>query len=241
MKIRSRFLTRAAARLLVMTARALFVTCRRRLRAEVPGISPYDGATAGTGAGTQRFLYCVWHDQIVMTVFTGRPRNMAGLVSRHQDGSYLADGMKMVGIEPVRGSTSRGGAQAMRQMLDLARDRHIAITPDGPRGPRRQIKPGIVFLASQTGRAIVPTAYACRRGWRIRGNWTDMLIPRPFTTLYALGGTPLSVPPDLSREQLEQHTARLQSEMERLERALDQWMAGKATEPAPAAEQRSAA
>ena len=235
MKIRSRILTKLAAGLAVLVVRLLFATCRRRIRPEVPGINPYDGT------GDRRYLFCVWHDQILMTCFTGRPQNMAGLVSRHQDGSYLADTMKLLGITPVRGSSSRGGAQAMRQMLDVARDLHIAITPDGPRGPRRQAKGGIVFLASQTGRAIVPTAYACRRAWRIKGSWTDMLVPQPFTTIYTLGGRPLEVPPNLTREQLEHYTARLQSEMDRLDTDLHRWLGGEIAMSTSVGSQRAAA
>lgn len=209
-KIRSRLLTRLAAWLAVRLLRLIFATCRVEARAH-PGTNCY-GET-----GEDRFLYCVWHDQIAMTVFSGRPRSMAGLVSRHQDGSYLADAMQMLGIEPVRGSTKRGGTQALRQLIDKTRDLHVAITPDGPRGPRRQMKSGIVFLASHTGRPIVPAAYSARRTWRIQGNWTDLKLPRPFTTIYALGGEPIEVPPDLDRAGIEHYTQLVQAEMERLQ------------------------
>lgn len=235
MRIRSPLLTRLAAGAAVLLVRLLFATCRVQSRLEVPGINPYEGT------GERRFLFCAWHDQILMTCFTGRPRNMAGLVSRHQDGSYLADTMKRLGITPIRGSSSRGGAQAMRQMFDAARDLHIAITPDGPRGPRRQAKSGIVFLAAHSGRSIVPTAFACRRAWRIRGSWTDMLLPQPFTTIYAVGGRPLAVPPDLTRAQLAHYTARLQAEMERLDAELARWLVGEPSPTDAAAESRAAA
>lgn len=235
MRIRSPLLTRIAARATVLVARALFATCRVEARVEVPGINPYKGT------GDRRFLFCVWHDQILMTCFTGRLQNVAALVSRHQDGSYLAGTMKLLGITPIRGSSSRGGAQAMRQMFDASRDLHIAITPDGPRGPRRQAKSGIVFLASHSGRSIVPTAFACRRAWRVRGSWTDMLFPRPFTTIYAIGGRPLDVPPELTREQLEQYTARLQAEMERLDAELQRWVVGEIATSPSVGSQRAAA
>ena len=99
---------------------------------------------------------------------------------------------------------------------------HVAITPDGPRGPRRKMKTGIVFLASHSGRAIIPSVYACHRGWRIRGNWTDMLMPWPFTTIYATGGPPFVVPPNLDREEMQQYVERLEREMERLQALVDQ-------------------
>lgn len=205
--------------------RVLFRTCRVQPIADASGINAYEST------GSQRYLYCVWHDQIIMTVFAGRPLNMAGLVSRHHDGSYVADTIEMCGIKPVRGSTRHGGSQAMRQLIDTARDYHIAITPDGPRGPRRELKDGIVFLASHSGRAIVPSAYQCRRCWKIRGNWTDMIIPKPFTKIVVRGGAPLQVPPDLSREQLAAYRDKLQAEMDRLDREAEQLARGGTQEP----------
>ncbi len=177
----------------------------------MPGVNPYEST------GDNRYLYCAWHDQILMIVFGGRPKKMAGLVSGHQDGSYLAEAMKLVHITPVRGSSKRGGSRAMGELLKRARDYHIAITPDGPRGPRRKMKTGIVFLASHSGRGIIPTACACRRGWRIRGNWTDMMIPWPFTEIYGCGGPPFFVPPGIERDELERYAERLEQEMQRLE------------------------
>jgi lysophospholipid acyltransferase (LPLAT)-like uncharacterized protein len=214
-KIRSRLLTKAIILVGVALTRVLFKTCRLYAVPERPGTNPYETT------GENRYLYCVWHDQIVMTVFSGRPKNMAGLVSGHQDGGYLADAMKLLGIVAVRGSSKRGGSRAMGELLQRVHNYHVAITPDGPRGPRRKLKTGIVFLASHSGRAIIPSAYACRRGWRIRGNWTDMLMPWPFTTVHARGGPPFVVPPNLDRDQLEQYVERLEKEMQRLQTLVD--------------------
>ena len=211
MKIRNRYLTKLIAIAAVAFVRLLFKTCRIEIATEVAGCCPYEDT------GDRRFLYCVWHDDILMTVFCGRPKKMAGLVSPHQDGSYLADAMQRVGITSVRGSSKRGASRAMRELLDRVRDLHVAITPDGPRGPRRQMKTGIIFLASRSGRVIIPTAYACRRPWRIRGNWTDMQLPMPFTRVHARGGPAFVVPADLDREQLELYAQRLQAEMQRQE------------------------
>jgi lysophospholipid acyltransferase (LPLAT)-like uncharacterized protein len=182
-----------------------------------------------------------------MVVFGGRPKNMAGLVSGHQDGSYLAEAMKLVHITPVRGSSKRGGSRAMGELLKRAGQYHIAITPDGPRGPRRKMKTGIVFLASHSGRAIIPTACACRRGWRIRGNWTDMMIPWPFTEIYGIGGPPFFVPPGIEREELERYAARLEQEMQRVEALVTQMASSRrldlpiATQAVSAGKSRSAA
>jgi hypothetical protein len=107
-------------------------------------------------------------------------------------------------------------------LLREANSRHVFITPDGPQGPRRELKSGIVFLASQTGIPIIPTAFSCSRAWVVQGSWTDLLIPKPFSDAYLLLGTPIHVPPDISRDELERYRLRIQGEMDRLDRqALD--------------------
>lgn len=235
MRIRHPWLTPLAAAALVLAFRLLFRTLRIQIDADSPWREGYHPQPR------DRFLYCVWHDSLLIPIFAGRPHHMSTLVSRHQDGSYLAEAMRRVGIEAVRGSSSRGGVQALRQLVDVARTHHITITPDGPRGPRREVKEGIVFLASHTGRAIVPVAAACRSCWRFRGSWTDLMIPRPFTTVYGVTGRPLHVPPKLSREQLAQYTALLQEEMDRANIEAEMRAHGRHPRAsAPAAEQRAA-
>jgi len=210
LKIRSPFLTKLAIAAFTRGVQLLFRTLRREFREETPGTNPY------VASGEERFLYCVWHDSIIVPIFAGRHTRSAALVSRHHDGSYVAGILRIVGIPSVRGSSKHGGASAVRQMMTTAKDQHIVITPDGPRGPRRKMQSGIVFLASHTGRAIVPTAYACIRSWRIKGNWTDLLMPKPFTKIFLLAGEPVKVPPDLSREGVARYAALVQDEMDRL-------------------------
>ena len=208
-KIRNRYLTKVIGIVAVALVRLLFKTCRIEVATEVEGCCPYEDT------GDRRFLYCIWHDDILMTCFAGRPKKMAGLVSPHQDGSYLAEAFRRLGISSVRGSSKRGASRALRELLDRVRDLHVAITPDGPRGPRRQMKTGILYLASRSGRIIIPTGYACRRAWRIPGSWTDMQLPKPFTRVHARGGPAFVVPPNLEREELEIYAERLQAEMAR--------------------------
>ncbi len=176
----------------------------------MPGTSPYEDT------GCERYLYCTWHDGVVGVVFSGQPVRMAGLVSRHADGSYIADIMELLGIAPIRGSSTKGGAAALRQMLDAAREYHIAIATDGPQGPRRTVKEGIVYLASHTGRAIIPVAFAARSAWRPRGRWTHMTVPLPFTCAWLHGGEPIRVPSGLARNQLEPYRIAVQRAMDAL-------------------------
>ncbi len=222
MKIRSRWLIRWLARVAAAGCRVLFATVRVKIVTDRPQTSPY------ADSGDQKFLYCIWHDSIIGPIFGGRSVKMAALTSLHGDGAYVADALECVGITPIRGSSSRGGAAALKEMLDSARDMDISIATDGPRGPRRRVKDGIVYLASQTGRPIIPVAFSARRAWYPRGRWTDALIPKPFTQSWLLGGDPILVPSDLTREQLNEYREIVQRAMDALSAEADQ-LAGRSS------------
>jgi lysophospholipid acyltransferase (LPLAT)-like uncharacterized protein len=212
MKFTSPRLIKLAARSLIATVRAVFRTCKVETLPE--------GALWRIGyeedAPSEYFLYSIWHDLLLFPIFGRNCRNMAALVSGHRDGSILADLMQQLQIDIVRGSTSRGGARAVRELMAEAGRRHISITPDGPRGPRRVMKSGIVYLASRMQRAIIPTGYSASRYWTFRGSWTDLRVPQPLSTIYLLGGEPIRVPADLSRGGIEHYRLIVQREMDHL-------------------------
>ena len=235
MKIRSLFLIRLSARLLATLFRVLFWTCRVRVIAKTAGVSPYDTP------GAERFIYCNWHDGILGAAFCRRVRSTAALTSRHMDGEFVAELIRAVGIHPIRGSSSQGGAAAVGTMLRVARDHHVTIATDGPRGPRRVVKPGVVFLASHAGRRIVPTAFAAANAWRPRGRWTDLVIPKPFSTVYAIGGEPMDIPPGLRRDQLQPYRDELQRRIDALNSEADELAGVKTANEWPALARRKAA
>lgn len=174
---------------------------------DAPDTNPYQPSTGRT------FIYSVWHDSLFMPLFLGRQPQTVALVGLHQDGTFLAHSLAALGIPAVRGSSSRGGAEAVRELLAETERKHIVVTPDGPRGPRREMKPGIAFLASRTGKAVVPTAFTCRRSWSIGSGWTDLVIPRPWTTVFAIAGEAIQVPPDADKQSLREYTQRIQQAM----------------------------
>ena len=210
MRIRHPALESIAARAFVGSLRLLFRTVRNERHFSRPESTPY------STPGDERYIYCFWHDSLVLPLFIGRQKHTTALVGMHRDGTFLTSGLKALGIPSVRGSSSRGGAQAVRHIINETHDRHIAMTPDGPRGPRRIMKTGCAFLASRTGKPVVPTAIACRRSWKIGTGWTDLVIPRPFTKVYVLAGEPISIPPEASRTELNEYTVMIQNEMDRL-------------------------
>lgn len=188
----------------------MFRTVRSAI--QTGSIDPYDNVREN------RCLISVWHDAAAMAVFGAKHSGMTALTSRHRDGSFVASTLKMAGVGVVRGSTGRSGRRAARELLDVARRNDIVITPDGPRGPRRRISPGIVFLASHSGNSILPTGFACSRGWEIKGSWTTLTIPQPFSRVVTLIGEPIRVPSDVHRTQWNDFAMLVQQAMDELQR-----------------------
>jgi hypothetical protein len=100
-------------------------------------------------------IYVFWHENILMPLYLRGHSNIAMLLSRHTDANILDRVARMMGFGVVRGSTFRGGSAALRELAERAAVGNLTITPDGPRGPRRRLAPGCVFLASTLGIPIV--------------------------------------------------------------------------------------
>ena len=124
-----------------------------------------------------------------------RPENrMHVLVSRHRDGRFIAEILRGFGAETVHASSSRGGAAGARALLALlARGEMVAITPDGPRGPRRTAAPGVAQIAALGGVDILPCAGQTTHRWTLR-SWDRMILPLPFGRGVLVCAPPISVP-----------------------------------------------
>ena len=136
----------------------------------------------------ERVLLPFWHDQLLLMVFGYPGKGAKLLISVSKDGELLARTMKYFQQDTVRGSSSRAGRAAFREMLNLCKeDADIVLTPDGPKGPRHELKDGVVQLARMSKRAVVPLAFACSRGHRF-ASWDRFLCPYPFSRgVYAFG------------------------------------------------------
>ena len=132
-------------------------------------------------------IYAVWHARILVVPWlTARLRRREGarrvcvLASRSRDGELIAEFARRFDLDVVRGSSSRGGFEALRELARTIRDGHdVAIVPDGPRGPARRLQGGIVALAATTGAPIVPVGVAARPARRL-GSWDRFVVPAPF-------------------------------------------------------------
>ena len=198
----ARWYQRFAAALIYGLTRAISATVRWEWHDEA-GVSLKVPRPAG--------IYCVWHNRLplcleVYRLFVcrlGLPGRMAAMVSASKDGGLLASVLQWNGVQPVRGSTSRRGRQALLELVTWAeRGYDLAITPDGPRGPCYVVQDGIISLAQLTGLPIVPVSY--RLGWKIRLNsWDRFQIPLPFTKCVARIGNLVVVPREASDEERE--------------------------------------
>jgi lysophospholipid acyltransferase (LPLAT)-like uncharacterized protein len=121
--------------------------------------------------------------------------------------------IERAGYGTVRGSSSRKGVIALRQLVDtLAADGNVLVTPDGPRGPVYQASQGVLFLAHKSGSPVVPIHMEYSSSWRLK-SWDRFVVPRPFATLRAIFGAPIHVPPIADSEQFEVERLRLQNAM----------------------------
>ena len=171
----------------------------------------------------EHVILASWHDQLLMMAAVYRGPGAKILISRSRDGELIARTVAYFGQGAVRGSSSRGGREAFRQLLKLAEENvDLAVTPDGPKGPRHQLKDGVVQLARLSGRAVVPLAYVTSRGHRFR-SWDRFLLPAPFARGIYHYGEPVYL--DRS-EPMEECRERLQRAMEQNHRRAEELLEG---------------
>ena len=157
------------------------------------------GAGARWRAGTP-FVFATWHSRVLLLPYLYRGRRLRVLTSRSRDGELVARLCTRMGLDVVRGSSSRGGADALRALTrSLADGVSVMVVPDGPRGPREIVKPGVVTLAALSGAAIVPAALGASSEWRLR-SWDGFRIPRPFARCVMRFAEPIAVARDADRD-----------------------------------------
>jgi lysophospholipid acyltransferase (LPLAT)-like uncharacterized protein len=142
-------------------------------------------------------IYAFWHQRQVIFTYTHRDAGASILVSRSRDGAMIADTMRLSRIDAVRGSSSRGGRAAARELLAvLETGKDAGLTPDGPKGPARRVKPGVLYLAQRSGRPIIPIASSVSRRIEMHKAWDNFHVPLPFSRIDVVYGEPLTVAED---------------------------------------------
>ena len=171
-------------------------------------------------------IYAVWHDRIFLGTAYLKGRGIVFLTSQSFDGEYIARFLQRFGYGAIRGSSTRGGARGLVEMI-RGMDRGLAMgfTVDGPKGPRYEVKSGAILLAKKTGNPILPFIVHPKKYWTIN-SWDKLQIPRPFTLALLAFGKPVYVESSASDEQIEAKRIELQDVLDRLVKHGKDW-AGK--------------
>jgi lysophospholipid acyltransferase (LPLAT)-like uncharacterized protein len=203
---------RVLARLIWFLANLLAATLRFRWE---------DNSGAFEKEPDRPVIFCIWHNRLALSLILyrrhvqsrWRHRRMAGMVSASRDGGMLARVLELFRVRPVRGSSSRRGAQALKEAATAIREGcDLAITPDGPRGPCYQLQPGIVSVAQFTGSRVIPVAYRLSQKVTLK-SWDRFQIPLPFARVDVTLAPAVDIPRRLNEAELETHRARLEQTM----------------------------
>jgi lysophospholipid acyltransferase (LPLAT)-like uncharacterized protein len=210
----------AGRRLLVRIAVPLlklwFSTCRVRFVGK-----PYHDAYI---LGERSIVGATWHRYTIFLVWFFRLQHPMILFSRSRDGELIARFAERLGVVPVRGSSSRGGSAAFREMLQFLAGpgpRKVATVLDGPRGPRFVAKKGMILLACKTGLPLVPFVMSARPALTLKKTWDRTLIPLPFSRVVVLYGKPWTPVGQVSKNTLESLREEVESTLNRMREAAD--------------------
>ena len=198
------------ARVLIVLGLGLYRLWARTLRLQVE--DPNDVVAF---VRNQPVIFAIWHNRLLMLPRVFDPcfptRQSFGLISASRDGDLVSILIERSGYGTIRGSSSRKGVSALRQLVDtLAGGSNVLFTPDGPRGPVYEASQGIVFLAQKTGAPVVPIHMEYSSCWRLK-SWDRFIVPHPFAKLRAIFGMPLRIAETQTPEEFEAERMRLQN------------------------------
>jgi lysophospholipid acyltransferase (LPLAT)-like uncharacterized protein len=167
------------------------------------------------------FIIICWHGKMLFPIYVHRNLGICAMVSEHADGEMIAQTIERLGYTTVRGSSTRGGVKAFVQLLVQVKKGVIGcVLPDGPRGPRHELKPGAVLLASRSQRPLLPMTFAAQKPIVMK-SWDRFTLWKPLSKLCMLYGAPIEVPPNLDDSGLEHWQRIVQARMDTLEAEAD--------------------
>jgi tetraacyldisaccharide 4'-kinase len=166
-----------------------------------------------------RVIFSIWHGQIFLGTYFARYERISAIISQHRDGEFIYQIARRLGIKAVRGSSTRGGASAILELLTSPEHRsyNICVIPDGPRGPAEKVKPGIIRVAGILGLPVIPVAMVPSSAWEM-GSWDRFQVPRPFSRVVVLLGRAIWVDRDDDEAAMERTRGLLEEELNALNR-----------------------
>lgn len=181
----------------------------------------------------KRFVMASWHQRFFGGFILPRAMGMKPciMISRSRDGDFIANVVERIGWIPIRGSSSRGGREALREMVaGIAKGRLGGHIVDGPTGPPRVIKPGLVALAQQAGAYICPTCVSYEDAW-IFNSWDRFMIPKPFSGVLLRFAERIAVPEELDEKSFEEFRLYVEQRMIECYGEADRYWEGKGKTP----------
>jgi hypothetical protein len=158
-------------------------------------------------------IYAYWHAFMLIPGYVARNLGIKVLISRHMDGEYITHISRQLGFDAVRGSTTRGGVEVLLKMVrDTDKGASFIVTPDGPRGPRFIVQPGIIFLGQKTGLPIIPVSLGLTNYWELP-SWDRFRIPKPFSKAALIYGDPINIPPKLDKAKFKEYRMLLEKRL----------------------------
>lgn len=167
-------------------------------------------------------IYIFWHEYILFPLYLRGHCNLTMLVSQHRDADILTRTANHMGFDFARGSSYRGGVTGLRELVRRSREKNLTITPDGPRGPRRTLAQGPIYLASKLCMPLVVMGFGYDRPWRLK-TWDHHAIPRPFSRARAVVSPEIRVPDNLSRDGVEHYRLEVERLLNRLTLEAEAW------------------
>jgi lysophospholipid acyltransferase (LPLAT)-like uncharacterized protein len=173
----------------------------------------------------QSALMVSWHRAVIYGVhFLARQCKAAALISLSKDGEYLARLARTMGIVPVRGSSNRGGKQALDELvryMNSGAPRYAATVADGPRGPRYKAKKGMIVLSMRTRVPLLTYMWSCDNAWVFKNAWDKTMLPKPFSRIVITSGKSFTYPEKMSSEEMDAALIELEQELNRLTQKVD--------------------
>ena len=162
-------------------------------------------------------IYASWHQRFFPGIqFFATRKPISIIISKSRDGDFIARIVDILGWYPVRGSSSRGGSEALQKVNELALNGYkIGHIVDGPQGPPEVIKAGLIRIAQVTGKPIVPTITSGQKKW-VFNSWDRFMVPKPFSRVIIRFGKPICVSPDIGEDEFENNRVFVEQEMKAL-------------------------
>jgi len=200
--------TAKAAKFLIYS---IAITCRKSIK----GLEKIENLRKGG----KPIIYIFWHRHIFFNIFRFRNSKARPLISHSTDGEIVAQIAQECGMDPIRGSSSKGGAKAFLNMVKSIKEMNseIMITADGPKGPMREIKDGTILIGKKTGAAIIPVSWYSSRKKIFEKSWDKFILPFPFGKIIFRYGDPVFIPHDIVKDKYPDYKKILKTGLDKLE------------------------